>query len=196
MWKTKNNGENYLIKDIYSKYPYEVDKKHLDWYLSTIKDYLGNLRSDLKKFYEEDKEALGVIFKYSYLMDKDNADEGELYFLESIYADMCDLEELLSSDDEFESKENLMTLEDLGFSKPYEELLYRKILSSDDFKEEREIIYINNPSIVHKKETTYWEKTKFGKESKRVEYDDLGVTDELKTIIENTLKRIDDSDEY
>ena len=190
MWKSKRVGDKYLIQDNDSKFPYEVNKPTLDWHLSIIRDDLKNLREDLKEFHKLSPYEFNVVATYSYLLDKDNAGEGEFYFLESIYEDVKDLEEMLSTDDEIKSKEDLITLEDIGFVKVYSgtvDHFYSKFIDCEFNIGKTKEVYVENGKIIHRLRTIKWKEVEGGRESESIEYEYLPVDDELKQIVENTI---------
>lgn len=189
---SKTQNDLYIVAgDKYDKYPYEVPKDIMDEYLDKIYMDVKNLQDDLLHLYEICPEAFYLLKRNCWELDNQDSDEGKFYIFRSILRDIEDLKEILTHEDEITPKEDLLTLEDIGYKPFYggKEGFYEKMLSETFEQEICEEVFLNvDGKPLHRKRTIDFEKTDYGKSSTNITYEELPIDDELRKVIESTIE--------
>lgn len=175
-----------LLED--EKFPVEIDQKDLDEMLVDLQDILYKLKIKFIKYFEEDDAKIQVLKE---LLRKSTIDfdDGKIWKLNFLITNILELQnDLKSNDDIIPSYEDLVTIEDLGYTNHWNSLdIYQYIIEDSDEKEVvKEIILTENP--IYRERTTIWEKTDYGKKSVDISYKSLDIDDNLMKAINNTKK--------
>lgn len=180
--------DKYIILEDDCVYPDEYDKEKLDSVLARLKQAysaLADTYAELNEFFPEIEclvrcHGIDVCEELRYIDD-----EGRL-FTEAAKGISEFQESLNTHNDEIPKAEERMTLRDLGFS-CFCPLWYERIIEESEEKDIVEEIQVRSEAS-YRRRTTLWEKTDYGRSSREITYETLPITDELRTVIENTRK--------
>lgn len=191
--KSKMEGHSYVILQDGERFPVKLNRKRTDKSLLELKTSLEKVRVLMKELYASDYDL------YSFLRDsvlrgsRFDFDEGDSSFLDSLLYDITSVHEyILTHTDEIKSREELESLEDLGyrrrlgFSDPGAPL-YEKILEDTDEKEIVEEIIEVKGKVFRHVVTTYWKKTDFGRASCKIFNKRIGVPKRLVKAYRNSV---------
>lgn len=193
---SRKEGRNYLILNQDSEIPVKINRNKLDKKLNRLKKALSAVQKELADAYDEDSSL------YMILRDEvfDGYSTGGLYdgksgWIDDVLYRISSVQETLESeDDEIPDKEDMITLDSLGYRNIYlqEARFWEKTIESTEEKEVTEEIILadrtKNPDAgpVRRIRTTLWEKTEYGRASTSITYKKLRIGKKLIKAIENT----------
>ena len=193
---SRKEGRNYLILNQDSDIPVKINRNKLDKRLNRLKKALLTVQKELADTYDKDSDL------YIILRDEvfDGYSTGELYdgksgWIDDILYRISSVQETLESeDDEIPDKEDMITLDSLGYRNmyPQEARFWEKVIEDTEEKEITEEIILadrtKNPDAGHVRRirTTLWKKTEYGRASTSITYKKLRIGKKLMKAIENT----------
>ena len=189
-FKSKREGENYIIQCEYSKFPITINANKLEETICSLVQYYQGI----KQVYEsiEISNNLDTFFHTFEYQDRENL---EWKIRDNVSRLKEVLDYLKTAQDTIPLVEELTTLEDIGYKElyPYDsDGIYGKWLKDTEEEEVVEEIYVKEN--IHRLRTTKWETTSWGRHSTSITYQDLFTDNTLKRIIANT-KRTNEKDE-
>lgn len=187
--RSKKIGDKYRIHCDFSRFPKEVGIKETEEVLKKTEKSINDFYHSLKEIRDEHQEVYDILL--SLIAEKCSmflCDEESLLDLKKYLEEIQ--KELENNDDEVLSEEELINLRDKEFKRifGYEAVsLWEKVLEDTDEREVVEEISIRDGQIYnHRKRTTEWEKTEYGRTSKEIIYEDLPIDEELRKLARNT----------
>ena len=185
------NG-NFLIKTAYSKFPVEIDSKHLFRIIGDLKAKFEELRNYISYLQEDERNIACVLVDNSYYLDELMIDDG--YKLQFIADDLDILKEnLRAANDDVKTKEELWDLTDEGFALSYHatlsgEYIWEKPLCKTEDTDIIEEVYIHGDIILHRKRTIIYDISVPGvRSSTSIKYEDLPINENLMEIIRHSI---------
>lgn len=192
--KKLSNG-NFLIRTAYSKFPVEIDSKHLFRIISDLKAKFEELRNYINYLQEDEEDITRVLIDNSYYLDELMIDDG--YKLKFIADDLDILKEnLKAANDDVKTKEELWELSDEGFTLTYHtafnnEYIWEKQLCKTEDTDVIEEVYIYGDTILHRKRTIIYDISKPGvKSSISIKYEDLPINKNFMEMIRHSLRTL------
>lgn len=192
--KKLSNG-NFLIRTAYSKFPVEIDSKHLFRIISDLKAKFEELRNYINYLQEDEEDITRVLIDNSYYLDELMIDDG--YKLKFIADDLDILKEnLKAANDDVKTKEELWELSDEGFTLTYHtafnnEYIWEKQLCKTEDTDVIEEVYIHGDTILHRKRTIIYDISKPGvKSSISIKYEDLPINKNFMEMIRHSLRTL------
>ena len=184
-------GNNYIIADDEGRNQTKLNKKKTDAAVKKLGDAFSAISQTMQKLYDEDTEL--YYFILSRINDSLDFDEGKSWKLNDILFDLRATDAALKTQrDEIPEPENIMTLEDYGFKADRVDIrrgdttVYEKRISDDDDTEVVEEIVVFKDGAIRRLRTIEWEKTDYGKSSKKIKYKQLNLNKKLEKAIENS----------
>ena len=184
-------GNNYIIADDEGRNQTKLNKKKTDAAVKKLGDAFSTISQTMQKLYEEDTEL--YYFIISRINDSLDFDEGKSWKLNDILFDLRATDAALKTQrDEIPDPENIMTLEDYGFKADRVDIrrgdttVYEKRISDNDDTEVVEEIVVFKDGAIRRLRTIEWEKTDYGKSSKKIKYKQLNLSKKLEKAIENS----------
>ena len=193
---SRKEGRNYLILNQDSEIPVKINRNKLDKKLNRLKKALSAVQKELADAYDEDSSL------YMILRDEvfDGYSTGGLYdgksgWIDDVLYRISNVQETLAGeDDEIHDKEDMITLDSLGYRNMYlqEARFWEKTIENTEEKEVTEEIILadrtKNPDAgpVRRIRTVLWEKTEYGRASTSITYKKLRIGKKLIKAIENT----------
>lgn len=189
--KKLSNG-NFLIRTAYSKFPVEIDSKHLFRIISDLKAKFEELQNYINYLQEDEEDITCVLVDNSYYLNELMIDDG--YKLKFIADDLDILKEnLRTANDDVKTKEELWDLTDEGFTLSYHsvlpgEYIWEKSLRKTEDTDIVEEVYIHGDIILHRKRTIIYDISKPGvKSSISIKYEDLPINENFMEIIRHSI---------
>ena len=189
--RSKKIGDKYRIHCDFSRFPKEVGIKETEEVLKKTEKSINDFYHSLKEIRDEHQKVYDIIS--SLIAEKCSmflCDEESLLDLKKYIEEIR--EELENNDDDVPAEEEIVNLRDKGFKRifGYEAVsLWEKVLEDTDEREVVEEISIRDGEIYnHRKRTTLWEKTEYGRASKNIDYEDMPINEELRALVRNTTK--------
>lgn len=184
-------GNNYIIADDEGRNQTKLNKKKTDAAVKKLGDAFSTISQTMQKLYDEDTEL--YYFIISRINDSLDFDEGKSWKLNDILFDLRATDAALKTQrDEIPDPENIMTLEDYGFKADRVDIrrgdttVYEKRISDNDDTEVVEEIVVFKDGAIRRLRTIEWEKTDYGKSSKKIKYKQLNLSKKLEKAIENS----------
>lgn len=193
---SRKEGRNYLILNQDSDMPVKVNRNKLDKKLNRLKKALSTVQKELAGAYDEDSSL------YMILRDEvfDGYSTGELYdgksgWIDDVLYRISSVQETLAGEDDgIPDKEDVITLDHLGYRNMHlpENRFWEKVIEDTEKKEITEEIILadktKNPDAepIRRIRTTLWEKTEYGRASTSITYKKLRIGKKLMRAIENT----------
>jgi len=185
------NG-NFLIKTTYSKFPVEIESKHLFRVISDLKAKFEELRNYINYLKEDEEDITRILVDNSYYLDELMIDDG--YKLQLIADDLDILKENLRvANDNVKIKEELWDLTDEGFKLTYRsvsdnEYIWEKPLCKTEDTDIIEEVYIRGDIIHHRKRTIIYDISVPGiKSSTSIKYEDFPIDKNFMEIIRHSI---------
>lgn len=188
----KLKGKYRIITDD-DRFPIELNMKRTDETLSEMKVVLAKFNLLLKKTHEEDPDLYGVIVRQVFPYSGIDVDDGSALVLKYLEDSVGDLIRFLKThDDDVKKRDELETLEDIGYKRPIETSnidVWEKMIEDCDDREVVDELLFNNTSkkVFHRLRTIEWERTHCGKSSRSISYSDLPIGKDLRRVIKNTV---------
>jgi hypothetical protein len=182
--KTKVDGKDYVIKyDMGNAVRLPIKKT--DKTINALLKSLNDISKIFNELYDEDYELYEFIKPTSL-----NLTSGRSYDILDAITELEDLKERLKTNDEIAEEELLPTLGNLGFySVCFDNEFYEKKLVDNDEEEVVEEIHLGKNEEKYRKRTIKWKTEPYGKSSKKITYEDLEMTEEIKQAIRGTRYR-------
>ena len=193
---SRKEGRNYLILNQDSEIPVKINRNKLDKKLNRLKKALSAVQKELADAYDEDSSL------YMILRDEvfDGYSTGGLYdgksgWIDDVLYRISNVQETLAGeDDEIHDKEDMITLDSLGYRNMYlqEARFWEKTIENTEEKEVTEEIILtdrtknSDAGPVRRIRTVLWEKTEYGRASTSITYKKLRIGKKLIKAIENT----------
>lgn len=180
--KSRIKGRNYEFSLHDRDIPTKINKKKTDESLAKTEKLFRELYEEIEKIYEENIDL------YNLLED--------VFLYASRYEEFADeirhlRDQFATHNDEILAPEYVMTLYDLGYKwipTSREVSIWEMVLEDTDEKEVVEEIQYGPELEVRRIRTVLWEKTDYGKSSKKISYRKKPIGKKLHQIIENTKK--------
>lgn len=193
---SRKEGRNYVILNQDSEMPVKINRNKLDKKLNRLKKALSAVQKELADAYDEDSSL------YMILRDEvfdgystEGLYDGKSGWIDDVLYRISSVQETLAGeDDEIPDKEDMITLDSLGYRNMYlqEARFWEKVIEDTEEKEVTEEIILadrtKNPDAepVRRIRTTLWEKTEYGRASTSITYKKLRIGKKLMKAIENT----------
>lgn len=193
---SRKEGRNYVILNQDSEMPVKINRNKLDKKLNRLKKALSAVQKELADAYDEDSSL------YMILRDEvfdgystEGLYDGKSGWIDDVLYRISSVQETLAGeDDEIHDKEDIITLDSLGYRNMYlqEARFWEKVIEDTEEKEVTEEIILadrtKNPDAepVRRIRTTLWEKTEYGRASTSITYKKLRIGKKLIKAIENT----------
>lgn len=191
--KSKIEGRNYVVLYDDDRFPVKINKKRLDSSLINLNISLKKIQLLMKELYQTDYDAYAFIRNNVFDYQHFDFDEGSSFLLDNAIDTISSLHEwLLTNHDEILPREEVETLEDLGyqwFGGGFAHIMYEKILEDTDEKEVVEEIQEVDGKMLRRIRTTLWEKTHYGKSSLSINYKKIGNTKRLVKAFLNSMAK-------
>lgn len=189
---SKKEKRNYVVLLTNERFPEKVNRKYADKTIGKLKSLLESIQDIVKDTYDKDYGLHRVLFD-EYLENYFDVDDGKSWKLRNSIDALRELQETLAThDDEIFAKEEVITLEDLGFRcMVWDKTMYifeKQIKESDEEDIVEEVCRVNKGPIVRRIRTTIWEKTDFGKSSKSIRYKKIRMNKKLENAFLNSVK--------
>lgn len=188
---SRQEGRNYLILLDGERFPVKINKNKLDRTLGALEKALQAIQKEIGDAYDTNYELYSilqnVVFGY-YGLAADRVVDGKNEWVEDTLYSLKEIkEQLATGNDTIMAAEYVTTLRDIGYQKTYgrQGQSWEKTIVDNDDVEIVEEIYIGD-EILHRKRTTVWQKTDYGKASTEIIYKNLPISKKLAQIIENT----------
>ena len=185
------NG-NFLIRTAYSKFPVEIEGKHLFKVINDLKAKFEELRNYINYLQEDEEDIIRVLVDNSYYLDELMTDDS--YKLKFIADDLDILKEnLKTANDDVKTKEELWDLTDEGFKLTYHstfdnEYIWEKPLCKTEDTDIIEEVYIHGDTILHRKRTIIYDISKPGvRSSISIKYEDLPIDENFIETIRHSI---------
>lgn len=167
--------------------PEEIVQSKLDNSLAYFKDAVEKFRSSLKEYatgYNLENNVIKYLLNHACF----DVDDGKNWKLEDLFDEIENLQKYLkTSTDVIPSYEESETILDKGFKDEWgDSQIFEKKLEDNEEREVVEELYQTKDGFVHRKRTTIWEKTDYGRHSKEIKYEELPIDEDLKRVLDNS----------
>ena len=183
----------YRILHDEERFAITLNKSKTDRTLKKLLTHFEELEKTLKTLYDNEPEIYDFIQTEIYGIEAHlDVDEGRSYVLQEMIRNIKETQEALATNkDKIPEDEDVTILEDIGFVKEIDsaasvEAYYTKTLCDTEEQEVIEEIIMMKDKTLHREREVVWEKTKYGRASKSINYTDMLTDEKLKKIIENT----------
>ena len=188
--QSKVIGRNYLILPDGERIPIKINKNRTDKILSRMQNGLQTFNECVQELYQSnDYELYNFLTKEAFDSACLNFYDGKCWNLTYLEQELEKIgEELLSNDDNIKTAEEAVILEDLGYRDAMwgrTDNWWEKVLEDT---EEREVVeeIRGGEEAVRRLRTTIWEKTDYGRHSKKILYKTLPIGKKLSRALENS----------
>lgn len=188
---SKVDGDEYLFTDNGGRFPFRIEKDKVDSVIESLKYDLQHFNDTMKELYEEKYNLYALITDELFFSDDDWYD-GESYKIKAMENDLKYFQDFLAEDNDIPEYEDIVVLEDLGFEKRVygPEGVWVKMVQDSEEKEVTEEVWPYNEPPMYRKCSVLWKRIGPGhKQSEKISYDDLEITDELANAIKNTKEK-------
>lgn len=190
--KSKVEGRNYIILNNDDKYPVKINKKKTDKSIDRLLTSLTTFCNEVKDIYKDNYGLYSILGGSLDYMTHGDWDEGHCWRLNSMLEDLETLKNnLASNNDEIPDIEDVVTLDDLGYSIPLQcdssPLFWEKKIEDTEKREIVEEIWCFQEPI-RRIRTIEWEKTDYGRTSKKISYKKIPIGKKLMKAIKNSIK--------
>ena len=168
--KSKIEGRSYIVLPDEVKFPVKLNQKRVDKTLMELDISLKKIQFLMKNLYETDYDTYKLIVKQVFGEDVFSFDEGKSHQLDMMIDNLDAFhEQLLTGNDEIPAREEIESLEDLGYTCSVldkDTVLYQKTLKVVGDEEVIEEIFEIEGKMVRFIRTVRWEQTEYGRSGK------------------------------
>ena len=189
---SKKDKRNYIVLLTDERFPEKVNRRFADKTIEKLKSSLETIQTIIKDTYDKDYGLYRVLFDECLEYHLDVSDGKSWKIGNSIDA-LNELQETLAThDDDIRTKEEVTTLEDLGYRlMVWDKTMYifeKQIKESDEEDIMEEVLRLKNNPIKRRIRTTLWDKTPFGKSSRSIRYKQIRLNKKLENAFLNSVK--------
>ena len=168
--KSRIEGRNYIVLPNEAKFPVKLNQKRVNKTLMELDVSLKKIQFLMKQLYETDYDAYKLIVNQVFGENVFDFDEGKSHQLNMMIDNLDEFyQQLLTGNDEIPAREEIETLEDLGYScrmLDRNNVVYEKILKKEENEDIIEQIFEWEGKVVRWIRTIYWEESEFGRSGK------------------------------
>ena len=189
---SKKDKRNYIVLLTDERFPEKVNRRFADKTIEKLKSSLETIQTIIKDTYDKDYGLYRVLFDECLEYHFDVSDGKSWKIGNSIDA-LNELQETLAThDDDIRTKEEVTTLEDLGYRlMVWDKTMYifeKQIKESDEEDIMEEVLRLKNNPIKRRIRTTLWDKTPYGKSSRSIRYKQIRLNKKLENAFLNSVK--------
>ena len=168
--KSRIEGRNYIVLPNEAKFPVKLNQKRVNKTLMELDVSLKKIQFLMKQLYETDYDAYKLIVNQVFGENVFDFDEGKSHQLNMMIDNLDEFyQQLLTGNDEIPAREEIETLEDLGYScrmLDRNNVMYEKTLKKAENEDVIEQIFEWEGKVVRWIRTIYWEESEFGRSGK------------------------------
>ena len=168
--KSRIEGRNYIVLPNEAKFPVKLNQKRVNKTLMELDVSLKKIQFLMKQLYETDYDAYKLIVNQVFGENVFDFDEGKSHQLNMMIDNLDEFyQQLLTGNDEIPAREEIETLEDLGYScrmLDRNNVVYEKILKKEENEDVIEQIFEWEGKVVRWIRTIHWEESEFGRSGK------------------------------
>ena len=189
---SKKDKRNYIVLLTDERFPEKVNRRFADKTIEKLKSSLETIQTIIKDTYDKDYGLYRVLFD-EYLEYHFDVSDGKSWKIGNSIDALNELQETLAThDDDICTKEEVTTLEDLGYRlMVWDKTMYifeKQIKESDEEDIVEEVLRLKNNPIKRRIRTTLWDKTSFGKSSRSIRYKQIRLNKKLENAFLNSVK--------
>ena len=189
---SKKDKRNYIVLLTDERFPEKVNRRFADKTIEKLKSSLETIQTIVKDTYDKDYGLYRVLFD-EYLEYHLDVSDGKSWKIGNSIDALNELQETLAThDDDIRTKEEVTTLEDLGYRlMVWDKTMYifeKQIKESDEEDIVEEVLRLKNNPIKRRIRTTLWDKTPFGKSSRSIRYKQIRLNKKLENAFLKSVK--------
>lgn len=184
---SKIEGKNYIVLTDGDKFPVKLNVTKTDKSLARIEKALSSVKEEIMNLYETNYDLYRLLDDEVFDWPVSGFDDGKCSNLDSLIYQLHQLQSRLhTQNDSIPPVEDLITLDDFGYSNEYHHAkIWEKKIEDNDEREVVDEIQLLDPPL-RRIRTIEWEKTEHGKSSKKITYKKLSIGKKLLKAAENT----------